>query len=477
MAVVGGLSTFKGGHYFGDFEGRPKSELQVARPPKRALVPLRQQGFIRGEHKKTWAEPKALVAVGDTVKTGQVIARDDEALCSPVHSPISGKVTAIESQEHPFGEATQVVIIESDNKDDWVELQSHADDYSSLSSEELSQILYETGVSGLGLEGFPTAFNSGMAEPGSINKLVINAIQTEPFVDGDDELIYDEFDKLITGIHLLRSALGTTEVHIGIAWNKPRIIEEIHSRIPQEWCYVYPLKNKFPQGEDEVLLRTILGLRVPAGGVPSQVGALVCDVQQAVAAYEAVLEGKPFVERVVSVSGSAMQTPSNMKVRIGTPLNDFVKLSEAGSTVLGGVIRGVKIDNLKTVSVLRDTKSIVALKHPRKALTAVSEPGFRRDSYTNVYAVIPGLTKIADDGLHGMDRACVRCGYCFDVCPQNLAPIIIGEHAKQDQLEDCKELDIGACVECGLCSYVCPSKIPVMTLIQDGKAKIAEEEG
>ncbi len=476
MAVVGGLSTFKGGHYFGDFEGRPKSDLQVFRPPKRALIPLRQQGFIRGEHIKTWAEPKALVAVGDMVKTGQIIARDDEALCSPVHATISGKVTAIESQEHPFGESTQVVIIESDNKDDWVELDNHAD-FTGLSADTLSQILYETGVTGLGLEGFPSAFNSGMAEPGSIKHLVINAIQTEPFVDGDEDLIYDEFDKLVTGIRILRQALGNVEVHIGIGWNKPRIIEEIETRIPQEWCYVHPLKDKYPQGEDEVLLRTILDLSVPAGGVPSQVGALVCDVQQAVAAYDAVLEGKPFVERVVSVSGTALQNPSNMKLRIGTPLNDFIKLSEDGSTVLGGVMRGVKVADLKVVSVLRDTKSIVALKHPRKALTAVSEPGFRRDSYTNVYAVIPGLTKIADDGLHGMDRACVRCGYCFDVCPQNLAPITIADHAKQDQLEDCKELDIGACVECGLCSYVCPSKIPVMTLIQEGKAKIAEEEG
>lgn len=476
MAVVGGLSTFKGGHYFGDFEGRAQSGLETLRPPKRALIPLRQQGFVRGEHKAKWAEPKPLVQVGDEVKVGQIIARDDEALCSPVHATISGKVTAIESQDHPFGGEGQVVIIEGSN-DDWVEQESHADDFAKLSSEELSQILYEAGVTGLGNEGFPTAFNSGMAEPGDIRYLVINAIQTEPFVDGDDELIYDEFDKLITGIQLLRQALGNVEVHICIGWNKPRIIEEIQTRIPQEWCFIHPLKNKYPQGEDEVLLRTILNLRVPAGGFASDVGALVCDVQQAVAAYEAVLEGKPFVERVVSVAGSALQKPINVKVRIGTPLDDFLKLSESGATLLGGVMRGVKVDDLKSVSVLRDTKSIVSLKYPKKALNAVSEAGFRRDSYTNVYAVIPGLKKIADIGLHGMDRACVRCGFCFDVCPQNLAAITIGEFAKQEQLEDCKELDISACVECGLCSYVCPSKIPVMTLIQDGKAKIAEEEG
>lgn len=477
MAVVGGLSTFKGGHYFSHFEGRPKAGIRLLAPPKRVAIPLRQRGFIRGEHAQRWAEPKPLVAVGDAVKVGQIIARDDAALCSPVHAPISGKVTAVESRPHPFGGQSQVVVIQSDGKDAWVELAPAAQGLGQLTPDDVGRILYEAGVADLGLEGFPTPFNSSLAEAGTIKRLVINAINTEPYVEGEDDLLYEEFDKFAGGLKVLRAALGNVEVHVGIGWNRPRIIEELQERIPQEWCLIHPLKNKYPQGEDEVLVRTLLELRVPAGGTASQVGCLVCDVQQAVAAYEAVFEGRPMVQRVVSLAGSAMQQPSNVRVRIGTALGDVVKLKEAGTTVLGGVMRGVAIDDMDAASVLRDTKAVVALRHPKKALNAVSELGLRRDSYTHVYLSLPGLIKIADAGLHGMERACVKCGYCFDVCPQNLAPITIAEYARSDRLADAKALDLSACVECGLCTYVCPSKIPVMSQIQDGKRAALEEEG
>ncbi len=477
MAVVGGLSTFKGGHYFSNFEGRPKAGIRLLAPPGRVAVPLRQRGFVRGEHAKRWAEPKALVAAGDAVKVGQIIARDDDALCSPVHAPISGKVAAVESRPHPFGGASQVVVIEGDGKDEWVELAPRAESLAALGPEELGRVLYEAGVADLGLEGFPTPYHSSLAAPGSVKRLVVNAINTEPYVEGEDDLLYEEFDKFVGGIKALRAALGNVEVHVGIGWNRPRLIEALQDSVPQEWCIVHPLKNKYPQGEDEVLLRTILELRVPAGGTASQVGCLVVDVQTAVAAYEAVFEGRPLVERVVSLAGSAMQQPANVRVRVGTALGDLVKLKEAGTTVLGGVMRGVAVDDMDAASVLRDTKAVVALKHPRKALNAVSELGFRRDSFTHVYLSLPGLTKIADVGLHGMERACVKCGYCFDVCPQNLAPITIAEYAGSERLEDAKALDMAACVECGLCTYVCPSKIPVMSQIQDGKRAALEEEG
>lgn len=477
MAVVGGLSTFKGGHYFSRFEGRPKAGIKVLRPPKKVSLPLRQVGFVRAERSKLWATPKPLVQTGDAVKVGQIIARDDAALCSPVHAPISGKVTNVASQNHPFGGQTQVIVIEADGKDTWVPIEPKADTFTQMSSDEVAQLLYEAGVSGLGSEGFPTPSNSSPAQAGQIKHLVINAIDTEPYFEGNDELLYEAFDKFVGGLKVLRHALGNVEVHIGIGWNKPRLIEEIQDRIPQEWCYVHPLKTKYPQGEDEVLLRTMLELRVPASGAPSDVGCLVCDVQQAVSAYEAVLEGRPMVDRVVSVAGSALHEPANVRVRIGTPLSDFVKLKEAGTTVLGGVMRGVAVDDLQAASVLRDTKAIVALRQPKKALNAVTELGFRRDSYTNVYLSVPGVEKIADVGLHGMERPCLRCGYCFDVCPQNLAPIVIADYARAEKLEDAVSLDMGACIECGLCSYVCPSKIPVMSRIQDGKRALLQEEG
>lgn len=474
MAILGNLSTFKGGHYFGHFQGRAGGQLKALPAPKRVLIPLRQRGFVRGELSNAWAEPKLLVSVGDPVKVGQVIARDDDARCSPVHATISGKVSAIKSQQHPFGGSSQTVVIDADGKDDWVELTPHAQDFAQLSPEQIGKILYEAGVADLGLEGFPTAYGSALAEPGKVKYLVVNAVNTEPYVEAEDALLYEEFDKFATGIKLLRAALGNVEVHVGIGYNKPRIVEELQQRIPQEWCSLHPLLPKYPQGEDEVLVRTLLNLRVPLGGVPSQVGALVCDVQQAVAAYEAVLEGRPLVERAVSLAGSAVQGPANVRVRIGTPLSELVKLKSAGITVLGGVMRGAAVADLQAASVLRDTKAVVALPHPQKVLNMVAELGLRKDSHTKVFLNVPGLEKAADAGLHGLERACVRCGYCFDVCPQNLAPIMIADFVRMDKLQDAKDLHMNACVECGLCTYVCPSKIPVMSHIQEGKRKALE---
>lgn len=475
MAVLGGLATFKGGHHLGYFEGRPRAGIKLLSPPKTVAIALRQHGFIRGEHANRWAEPQPAVAVGDQVKVGQVIARDDDALCSPVHATVCGTVSAIESRAHPFGGQTRMIDIEADGQDTWIELESHADDFARLTPEALGKILYEAGVAGLGAEGFPTAFNSASVDPGQIKYLVINAINTEPYLEAEDDLMYEEFDKFVTGIKILRNALGNAEVHVGIGYNKPRLVEELQERIPQEWCYIHPLLPKYPQGEVEVLLRTILELRVPAGGFASDVGALVCDPQQAVAAYEAVLEGKPLVERIVSVAGSAVHQPANVRARIGTALSDLVKLKTPGTTILGGVMRGVAVEDLRSASVLRDTQAIVCLKQPKFSLNVVGELGFKNDSFTNAFLTLPGLNKKADLGLHGLARACVHCGYCFDVCPQNLAPITIADYARTEELEDAKALDIGACVECGLCSYVCPSKIPVMSLIQDGKRAILEE--
>ncbi|HEY5595727.1 MAG TPA: 4Fe-4S dicluster domain-containing protein, partial [Candidatus Bipolaricaulota bacterium] len=195
---------------------------------------------------------------------------------------------------------------------------------------------------------------------------------------------------------------------------------------------------------------------------------------QAVAAYEAVLEGKPLVERAVSLAGSAVQGPANVRVRIGTPLSELIKLKSPGTAVLGGVMHGAAVSDLQTASVLRDTKAVVALAHPQKVLNMITELGLRKDSHTKVFLTMPGLEKVADVGLHGLERACVRCGYCLDVCPQNLAPILIADFVRGDKLQDAKDLHMNACIECGLCTYVCPSKIPVMSHIQEGKRKALE---
>lgn len=467
MAIVGTLKTFKGGHYFGRFEGTPGGRIVPASIPTRVRVPLRQ-GF--------GAETAALVTVGERVKAGQIIARSDEMVSTPVHAPISGKITAIDEGTHPVSSAmTAWVTIESDGQDEWTYLKLPQGNFERWGASELGRILYEAGVTALGKAGFPTAYRSSDADPAKIKYLVINAVETEPYCQGDAALLYEEFERFITGIKVLKGALANVEVHVGIGYDQPRILEELENRMDyHDWLYIHPLLPKYPQGEDEVLTKTLLNLETPSGKSVTAIGAVVCDVQQVIAAYEAVLEGKALIERVISLGGSAIRKPANVRVRVGTPVGDLLREfghETPSRVILGGPMTGTAVGNLDA-PILRDTRALVVLREPTKR---GASPGFGYDSYTRIVPPVLGGPRRATTGLNGTPRPCIHCGYCVDVCPQNLFPIWIAEASRQGDLVKAERLDAFACVECGLCSYVCPSKISVMSEILEAKRAIREE--
>jgi len=472
MAVLGSLKTFKGGHYFGLFEGTPRGQrLKVAPLPHRVIIPLRQ-GFS--------AEVAPIVQEGDRVKAGQVIGRnqpDPKKPSTPVHASISGRVTKIERRSHPLGGETLCVIIESDGKDEWEMLHRPAN-YEKLSPEEIGKILYEAGVTSGGQAGFPTSYHSAFATPDKIRYLIINAIETEPFCEATDQLMYEEFDKFVNGIKILRQALGNVQVHIGLGYNRPRIYEELIERLEYyDWCTIHQLRPKYPQGDDAVLIRTLLGVLLPQRGYATDVGCVVQDVQQCVAAYEAVVEGKPFVERVVSVAGSAVKEPGNYRVRVGTPIGHLLEsnLKCTGRIVMGSVLHGQAQGDLDA-PITKEIPAVIALREAERELFPIAGLGFDRDSFTGVYLSVPWVrSKRATTSLNGNPRPCVRCGYCIDVCPQNLVPALLGEYSANGLLSEAQELDLFACIECGLCAYVCPSKIPLLEQIREGKRKILQE--
>jgi RnfABCDGE-type electron transport complex C subunit len=462
MAVLGTLKTFQGGHYFGQFEGSPKAKrIQTKPAPKRVLIPLRQ-GF--GE------EATALVKEGDRVKTGQMIGRADAKISTPVHASLTGKIIKIEKRAHPLGGGpATVVIIESDGPDEWQKVERPHENFERMTPDQVGKILYEAGVTSVGRAGFPTAYKSAPVTPDKIRNLMINAVETEPYFEGDNQLLYEEFDKFVNGIKVLRQALGNVQVHCGLAYNKARVYEELVVRMEfYDWFYLHALRDKYPQGDDDVLVRTLLDQLIPSGGSATDVGCVVVDVQHVIAAYEAVIEGRPFVERIVSVAGSGMKEIGNFRVRLGTSIRDLITSESPSRIILGSVMRGTAQTDLDA-PILKNTAAVIALKEAKRAFLPMVGPGFDKDSYTNSFVKLPLVKKKATTSLNGNERPCVNCGYCVDVCPQNLVPVRLGEYSVSQRLEAAEKLDIFACIECGLCAYVCPSKIPLLEQIRQGK--------
>ncbi len=470
MAVVGALKTFKGGHYFGRFEGTPVTPFEDAPLPERVTVPLRQ-GFRD--------EAASQVGEGDAVRTGQIIGRSDELICSPVHAPVSGTVVSVDEGPHPVdGATTTLVAIESDGLDEWQLLELPEGNHEKW-GEELGRVLYESGVTALGQAGFPTEFQSALVAPDAIDTIVINAVETEPYLESANALLYEEFDKFVNGLRILRNAIGNVEVHIGLGHDRGRLFEELVHRLDDyDWIYLHPLLPKYPQGHDDVLVKTILDREVPAGDLATSIGVLVSDAHQAVAAYDAVLEGKPYVERALTIGGSAFGRPANARVRVGTPVSELLGPYEhapPARLILGGPMRGRSVSEADA-PVTRDAGALVGLQEPKRRLFGGLRPLSRADSYTNVAAPLLDGAKRATAGLNGQPRPCVSCGDCVDVCPQNLFPIRLAQAAERGELMTARDLGLDACIECGLCSYVCPSKIPLLEQIRLGRQMAREEE-
>lgn len=464
--------TFRGGYKFINFDGQPKDILEEAAIPRQAAIPLRQ-GF--------GGEGNCLVEPGQRVQAGQIISSNEHNVSSPVHASISGVVKEVKRVNY-FKRDCLMVYIEGDGAADYQRTAGAANKWEALSPEELEKRIYLSGVTALDREGIPTRFHSSVIHPEEVENIIVHGVGSEPYNISSSYLLQGRsMLNLIEGIKILHKIMPRSQVYLALNSRRKKILEEIDKlTINLNWLEVYPLEPKYPQGYDEMLVPTILRQRFPYGYSAANIGAVILNLQAVLQVYEAVVEGKPLLERTVALCGPAFKEPLHLKVRIGTPLRDIVssrvKEGITARFVLNGILTGWELKDL-SLPVDRAYSQIIGIPENReREFLSFLRPGLRRDSYSRAFLAkcFPRAKKTCDTNKHGEERPCISCNYCEEVCPVSIIPHLLYKYVKSNIIDETlMNLHIFDCIECGLCSYVCPSKIPLARYIKEGQEKLS----
>lgn len=466
------VRTFQGGYKFINFDGQPKDILEEAVIPLRATIPLRQ-GF--------GAEEGCLVNVGDRVWAGEIISRNEKGVSSPVHATINGVVSEIKRINY-FKRDCLMVSIQGDGTPGYQKIPGASSNWERLSDEEIEKILYLSGVTALDREGIPTRFHSSIIHPNDAENLIVHGIGSEPYNISLDVLLQGKNTlNLIEGIKILHRIMPGAKVYLAFNSQRKKILEEINKLTSRyDWLEVCPLEPKYPQGYDEMLVPTILRENFPYGYSAENIGTVILNLQAVLQVYEAVVEGRPLIERTVALCGPALKEPVHIKVRIGTALKDVIGMRvKEGITprfVLNGLLTGWELKD-STLPVDKIYSQIICIPENRqRKFLSFLRPGLKNDSYSRAFLAefFPTAKKTCETNMHGEERPCISCNYCEEVCPVSIIPHILYKYVQRSIIDETlMSLRIFNCIECGLCSYVCPSKIPLAKYIKDGQEKLS----
>lgn len=435
------LKTFpKGGVHPEENKFSASSPIELIAPPQTVYIPIQQH---------IGAPSTPVVAKGDKVKVGTLIAKPSGFVSTNIHSSVSGTVLKIDEVLDSTGyrRPSIVITVEGDEWEEGIDRSAGLKTENNLSGEEIVAKTLEAGIVGLGGATFPSHIKLAIPKNKKADVLIINGVECEPFLTSDHRLMLEKGEELMIGIRLLMRALNVNRAIIGIENNKPDAIAHL-TRLASanEGIEVNALQVKYPQGGEKQLIKAVINREVPSGGLPIDVGTVVHNVGTAFAVYEAVQKNKPLFERVVTVSGKKVNKPSNFLVRIGTPVSALIEAAggvpeDTGKIINGGPMMGKALNTLEA-PVTKGTSGILLI--PEK------------------------------DARRPQNIACIRCAKCVSICPMGLEPYLLmtlTEKTMWERLEKDKVLD---CMECGSCSYVCPSGRPLLDYIRLGKSSVSK---
>jgi electron transport complex protein RnfC len=362
---------------------------------------------------------------------------------SPVHSSVSGKVLRIGRFSCPDGNRGPAIEIENDGRRETVELAAMEKSWREAAPGELVQMIAAAGVVDMGRGAVPAQVLLSPSSRSPIHTLIINGVEDEPFVTADRRLMLENTEEILTGTLIVKKIVGAGRTVIAVENTSQQVVAKFSGAVKDpkyKDVAVTRLKPKYPQGSERLLIQTVAKKQVPSGSSPADIGCVVVNVATAHAVFDAVVNGIPLCQRVVTVNGSAVRSPKNVLVPIGTPLRwllDFcdVEAERLHKVILGGPMTGQAQSDLD-VSVGKSTGAVIAFDAPD---------------------AVP------------LRRHCINCGNCVKTCPMRLVPSYLAKFVRVNKLDQAARWGLDDCIECGSCAYVCPSKIDLVHYLKLGK--------
>lgn len=418
------------------------AELEVVRipTPSKVVIPMQQ-------HIGAPCEP--VVKVGDEVAVGQLIGDSDKFISAPIHASVSGKVTAIGEVKLPNGSVSKAVTIESDGE---MRLWEGVKPPKVETREDLIKAVRDSGLVGLGGAGFPTHVKLNFPPDKNIDTLVVNAAECEPYITVDYRECMENSWDILSGVYALKELLGFKQVIIAAEDNKPEAFKVLgkiadHDADIDDSVKLMVLESKYPQGAEKMMVQSATGRRVPPGKLPADVGCVVMNVASVAFISRYLKTGKPLVSRSLTVDGSAIAEPKNVRVPVGTDIGEIIDFcggfkGEPCKILTGGPMMGLAIVGTD-LPVLKQNNAILAFT--------------------------------ADDAVLKPETDCIRCGRCVAACPMSLMPTNIVKAAKIKDVDALKRAGVTVCMECGSCAFACPAGKPLVQHMRLAKAILREE--